>query len=78
MKRKVAPSWKGDQWPPTTCLAVLAYSKSRREDLRLSKGSEDGHQHLIFKVICPANGHVQDVDGLLLDILETTTAQVQS
>lgn len=56
-------------------MAGCAYSKSKREDLRLCEGAENRHQVLVFKVIRPPNRDVQDVDGLLLDVLESTTRQ---
>lgn len=41
-------------------------------DLGLDKGSEDGHQLLIFHVVSRAERDIQDVDRLLMDILART------
>lgn len=40
-------------------------------DLGLGKGSEDGHQLLVFHVVSRAECNVEDVDRLLTDVLAT-------
>lgn len=40
-------------------------------DLGLGKGSEDGHQLLIFHVVSCTERDIEDVDWLLTDVLAT-------
>lgn len=62
---------------PLERAALNTQRTGKAQDLGLSKSSEDGHQLLILEVLYPLDRDVQDVDGLLSDILRTTHKAVK-